>query len=182
MTPFLECYHIKANMKTGAFLSAYVGLLQQFIPVLQGKLACTPEFRQSTIIPHNVTSRKTCCFWLADGTFSYLLTISQNLHKRTSNFISQGNKSADSAIPTFCPLLSMLTKILQATPTSLEAFPLHFLCLEGLGTLPPTLPKEMCDHLVGGHAALHGRTELMMSRAQSNAKADPYFTCRALLR
>lgn len=169
MAPFLEHYHIKANMKTGVFLSVYVGLLQQFVPMLQGKLALTSEVRESTIIPHNVTSRKICCFWLTDGTFSWLLTISQNLHKRTSNFTSQGKKKADSAIPTFCPLLSTLTKILQATPTSLAAFPFHFLCLGGLGTIPPSLPKEMCDHPVGDRAALHGRTELMRCGARSQS-------------
>lgn len=41
--PYLDHYQTKANMKTSVFLSVYAELLQQLIPVLQGRTAFPPE-------------------------------------------------------------------------------------------------------------------------------------------
>lgn len=43
--PYLERYQTKANMKNSVFLSVYAELLQQLIPVLQGRTAFPLELR-----------------------------------------------------------------------------------------------------------------------------------------
>lgn len=45
--PYLERYQTKANMKTSVFLSVYAELLQQLIPVLQGRTAFPLELRRT---------------------------------------------------------------------------------------------------------------------------------------
>lgn len=70
--PYLERYQTKANMKTSVFLSVYAELLQQLIPVLQGRTAFPLELRRTLYLPNTVTSRKAPCFWPVSGVISML--------------------------------------------------------------------------------------------------------------